>query len=124
MENVSFILEFINNYLLYAKLIIIIAIIFHCIYKRYDKLSKKYRSKAFAILIFAYLFTDFSEGLIRKFYVNKNIEIIHNNLNNKIDSVNISLNEKIDITASKIYDDYNINPKTKDSSKQIKHDTR
>ena len=105
------ILAFLNEYFLYVKIIVIVAIIFHCIYKRYDKLSVKYRSKAFAILIFSYLIVDLCEGIVKKFYTLKVFEAVHERLDDKIDSNYIDLDTKIKVMSDKIYDDYNIKPK-------------
>lgn len=112
------ILEFVSDITLYLKLVIIIALITHCLFKRYDKLSIKYRSKAFAILIFAYITVDFTEGIVRKFYILPLMREAHFEIDRKSEENYIELDTKIKKVSDKIYDDFGLNKQKVDTLKK------
>lgn len=112
------ILEFVSNITVYLKLVIIIALIFHCLFKRYDKLSIKYRSKAFAILIFAYITVDFTDGVVRKFYTLPQMREAHLEIDRRQEENFIELDTKIMKVSDKIYDDFGLNKQKVDTLKK------
>lgn len=115
MDNI---LEFISNITIYLKLVVIIALIVHCIVKGYDKLSIKYRSKAFAILIFSYIIVDFSEGIVRKFHTLPKMQEAHLEIDRRREENYIELDTKIRKVSDKIYDDFGLNKQKVDTLKK------